>query len=346
MAAERKVRPASSSPWRDVRPGFLIAGCIALLAFGIISGAAFDVATRPAPNTPRRAEVLPQPSRQFQPPRLPQVFPRETRSSILDSSQRKSSRAWAVDGTAPFVAFAVPAAASGKRPVVAIVIDDMGLDRPRSLQVMELTGPLTLSLMTYAGGLPNWVTQARSGGHEVMAHVPMEPLDAKENPGPGALMVTMDDVAIRRVLNTDLDGWQGYVGVNNHMGSKFTMDRPHMDVVMNELKARGLMWLDSKTTGESVGPAAARMAGVPFVERDVFLDNVETAEAVMTQLARLETLAKSYGSAIAIGHPHDATITALKQWLPQLAARGISLVPITEILKRRTSLGNRAERPS
>ena len=106
---------------------------------------------------------------------------------------------------------------------------------------------------------------------------------------------------------------------------------------MEELKNRGLLWLDSKTIGDTTGPAVAKAAGVPYVERDVFLDNVETVEAVTAQLEILATTAKSHGSAIGIGHPHDSTIAALKQWLPGLAARGIVLVPITDVLKRRTA---------
>ena len=145
------------------------------------------------------------------------------------------------------------------------------------------------------------------------------------------------DLPLRRVIASDLDGWKGYVGVNNHMGSRFTQDGARMAVVMDELKRRGLLWLDSKTIGDTTGPAAAKAAGLPFLERDVFLDNVETVEAVTAQLEILGATAKAHGSAIGIGHPHDATIDALKKWLPGMNARGLVLVPITEVLKRRTA---------
>jgi polysaccharide deacetylase 2 family uncharacterized protein YibQ len=126
------------------------------------------------------------------------------------------------------------------------------------------------------------------------------------------------------------------------MGSRFTLDKARMAVVMEELKARGLFWLDSRTTNDSVGPAAAQAASVPYVARDVFLDNVSTVPAVLEQLDRLIATAKSRGRAIAIGHPHDATIAALKQVLPTLPERGVVLVPVTEILKRERG----AQRPS
>ncbi|MGY9107973.1 MAG: divergent polysaccharide deacetylase family protein, partial [Alphaproteobacteria bacterium] len=148
----------------------------------------------------------------------------------------------------------------------------------------------------------------------------------------------MNDQELRQHLAAHLDKWQGYVGINNHMGSKFTSDAVRMGVVMEELKARGLMWLDSKTTADSAGPLAAAAANVPYLERDVFLDNVDSVSAVLEQLAVLQKTAKSRGFAIGIGHPHDGTIDALKQWLPTLRRSGISLVPITEILKRREDM--------
>lgn len=202
--------------------------------------------------------------------------------------------------------------------------------------MIALRGPLTLSLMTYADDLPGLAKQAHGGGHEVMAHLPMEPINPKENPGRGALLEKMDEAAIRKQLAEGLDGWSGYVGVNNHMGSKFTADRNRMAVVMEELKVRGLMWLDSRTTENSAGPGAARALGVPFVTRDIFLDNVKTVDAIRVQLELAKATARAHGMAVAIGHPHEATLTALKEWLPSLEAAGVQLVPATEILRRRT----------
>jgi polysaccharide deacetylase 2 family uncharacterized protein YibQ len=144
----------------------------------------------------------------------------------------------------------------------------------------------------------------------------------------------MDIDAIRAALAADLDTWNGYVGINNHMGSRFTMDRIRMGALMAELKSRGLMWLDSRTTNGSVGAASAEAAGVPYVTRDVFIDNEPNLDAVMKELERAIALAKSRGTAIAIGHPHEITIAGLKRILPTLEDQGVSLVPVMEILKR------------
>ncbi len=327
---------------KAVRLPFLIAMGVALVGFGVVSGIAFDMATRPA--APPKAFPVSEVHASRAAPMPKVVSPPSVAGesapgagSILDANTR---RAWAPEQQAavtqpPLTAFAVATAADPNRPALAIVIDDMGLDRPRALQMIGLRGPLTLSLMTYAHDLAGLVKQAHGGGHEVMAHLPMEPVNPKENPGRGALMGKMDDDAIRKTLAADLDGWSGYVGINNHMGSRFTADRNRMAVVMEELKSRGLMWLDSRTINDTAGPGAARAIGVPFITRDIFLDNVETVDAVRVQLELAKATARSRGTAVAIGHPHDATITALKEWLPSLEAAGVVLVPATEILRRR-----------
>ena len=329
--------------WFGARPGFLIAGAVALLGFGVVFGISLDLATRPTKPQPTTAVPLAavKPSRQAATPKI--EMPPSTEAAPQDSifEAGPAARDIPAPARAPteqaLSANAMPLSAAAGQTVIAIVIDDMGLDRTRALKMIELKGPLTLSLMTYAAGLPGLVSEARNAGHEIMAHLPMEPIDPKENPGPGALKVNMDEATIRRTIAADLDGWGGYVGVNNHMGSKFTKDAARMAIVMDELKARGLLWLDSKTIGDTAGPSAAKAAGVPYVERDVFLDNVETVDAVTVQLEQLAAAAKAHGSAIGIGHPHDSTIAALQKWLPGLAARGIALVPITEILKRRAA---------
>jgi len=304
-----------------------------------MSGITLDLATRPVERLP--------PGFRPQQAEAPQTRADDIGSLIAEVTNIRSERpsgqamrAWAPDvpvESRPMVAFAVASLAPAGQPAVAVVIDDMGVDRIRSLRMIELRGPLTMSLMTYADGLQDLAGQARRAGHEVMAHLPMGPVDPAENPGRGALLVSMSPQTIRATLAADLDPWSGYVGINNHMGSKFTADRALMDVVMSELKSRGLLWLDSKTIPGSVGTAAAQAAGVPFIERDVFIDNEQTVPAVLAQLAEAEKIARSRGTAIAIGHPHDATLQALRQWLTGVGTRGVALAPITEVLKRRSS---------
>ncbi|CAA6603388.1 conserved exported hypothetical protein [Rhodospirillaceae bacterium LM-1] len=247
----------------------------------------------------------------------------------------------------PWLAYAVPVppgAASGK-PVIAVVIDDLGLDRRRTARVIDLAAPLTLAFLPYAQELPAQTASGRAKGHELLVHVPMEPVGANYDPGPESNLVKLglSVEEIRNRLERDLSQFSNFVGVNNHMGSKFTADRAGMRVVLSDLQARGLLFLDSRTSAQSAGGEVAREIGIPFAERNVFLDNVPSLGAVDAQLSKLEEYARQYGHAIAIGHPHDATIDALAAWLPTLEAKGFVLVPVSAIVKRQSMLAGKKQ---
>ncbi len=235
-------------------------------------------------------------------------------------------------GLPAWQAYAVPARPA--KAMVAVIIDDMGLDHRRSLLVTELPAPLTLSYMSYAPHAAEQTRAAHARGHELMMHMPMQPLAALDA-GPDVLSEQLPPAELHRRVESDLDRFSGIVGVNNHMGSKFTAYEPGMKIVMDSLRAHGLLFIDSMTTNKSVGMAVARQAGVPTARRNIFLDDVEDEASVMGQLARAEEQAKSVGSVIVIGHPHDGTIAALTAWLPTLAKKGITLVPVTTVVKAR-----------
>lgn len=239
----------------------------------------------------------------------------------------------APSGTPAWQRYAVPAPKTGGRPMIAVVIDDLGVDRRRSEKVIPLRAPLTLAWMTYAQDLPRLTREARNRGHELMVHVPMQPQGASWDPGPDVLEVGVHPEENRRRLEWGLSRFEGFVGINNHMGSRYTGDRTGMKVVMEELRKRGLLFLDSVTTDKSVAPDLARSYGVPFAARNVFIDNDQSVSAVLAQLQKAEAYARKHGAAIAIGHPHDATIEALQQWLPGLDGKGLVLVPVSTIVR-------------
>lgn len=229
-------------------------------------------------------------------------------------------------------AAAAPAAEGRFR--IAVIIDDLGLSQSAFDRVAALPAPLTLAIMSYAGEAPKLAQAARKAGHEVLVHVPMEP-EGNANPGPHALTTEQTRDAFDQQLGRDLDSFEGYVGINNHMGSKLTASAERMSWLFEELERRGLMFVDSRTTKKTVAPMLAEHFGLPFAERDVFLDNEFGADAVEAQLKVLEDEARKYGFAVAIGHPHAGTIAALKTWLPTLEDRGYVLVPISDIALRR-----------
>jgi hypothetical protein len=226
----------------------------------------------------------------------------------------------------------VPPEALGK-PRVVVVIDDMGIDRARSARAAHLPGPLTLSFLTYANDLPEQTRDARARGHELMLHVAMEPNDKSIDPGPNVLLVGQSAADLRKSLEWGLSRFEGYVGVNNHMGSRFTRDAAGMTVVMEELAKRGLLFLDSRTSGHTVAAALAQRHHVPFEERNVFLDAEDRPGEAETRLKELEALARRHGHAIAIGHPKEQTLGALATWLPTLADRGLVLSPLSSVVR-------------
>jgi len=228
----------------------------------------------------------------------------------------------------------VPFADLNSRPLVAIVIDDVGLDRARSRRAWELPGSLTMSFLPYAKDLREQASAARARGKEIMLHLPMEPA-GRGDPGPGALLVSMTDNEIGRRSAAAMDGYDGYVGVNNHMGSRFTTFKPGMQTVLQQAKARGLMFLDSRTTAQTIGDQLAQELGVASMSRNVFLDDEESVAAVRRKLAETEELARRQGYVVAIGHPHEATLQALAEWLPTLQAKGLVLAPASAVLRKR-----------
>jgi len=220
------------------------------------------------------------------------------------------------------------------KPLIAIVIDDVGLDRPHSKRAWELPGPLTMSFLPYAKDLREQAKAARAHGQELMLHLPMEP-SGRADPGPNALLVSLTDAELKRRVTAALDSFDGYVGVNNHMGSRFTTFKPGMETVLRQFRARGLLFLDSRTTPQSLGDQLAQELGVPSVARNVFLDDDESLDAVRRRLAETEAVARRQGFAVAIGHPHEATIQALAGWLPTVAAKGFVLAPLSAVLRKR-----------
>jgi polysaccharide deacetylase 2 family uncharacterized protein YibQ len=231
--------------------------------------------------------------------------------------------------------FAVPAVARDGRARIAVVIDDMGLDRVRSERAIALPGPLTLSFLAYARDLPQQTAVAHRNGHELMVHVPMEPAGHLLVADPNQLDVTMSREEVLTRLRWDLSRFDGFVGINNHMGSRFTADALAMRPVLEELKSRGLLFIDSRTTPNTAGAEVARELGVPHASRDVFLDYDVSIAAVEQQLAELERIARRNGSAIAIGHPHDQTLEVLQSWLRELPQKGLALVPVSAIVRER-----------
>lgn len=220
----------------------------------------------------------------------------------------------------------------GEEPVIAVVIDDMGIAKKRTADIISLQAPLTASFLTYGVDLDNQVKAAKKAGMEIMLHAPMEPY-SNADIAPDVLTTKMKNDEVRHGLEKMLSKFSDIKGINNHMGSKFTEDKERMQVVMEVLKEKDLFFLDSKTTSHSVGKELAQKNGVSYATRHVFIDNKNQVDYILNQLKIAEKIAKRNGYAVAIGHPKSGTYEALKQWLPSLKEKKIKILHMSDIVK-------------
>lgn len=225
----------------------------------------------------------------------------------------------------------------GDSPMIAVIMDDVGVNQPRSREAVRLPGPLTMAVIPYGRHLKKYVAEARRNGHEIMVHVPMEPLDPGADPGPNALLTSLGPDELLRRLRWDLDRFDGYVGISNHMGSRFTTWDEGMRLVMREMHRRGLLFVDSWTHNRSLGMPMSRRYRVPNAARDVFIDHDITEAAIRRRLAKLERIARRRGYAVGIAHPHALSMQILREWIASVQSRGFRLVPISAVVRYRMS---------
>jgi hypothetical protein len=204
-------------------------------------------------------------------------------------------------------------------PRIALVMDDMGNSLERARTLLRLfESNIALSVLPQARYSEEIARVASNKGADVLLHLPMEPKDYPEtDPGAGALFVGMSAERIRSVIKRDLQGISGLVGVNNHMGSRFTTVKEDMRPVFSVLRRRGLFYMDSLTSPESVGEGLASRMGVETINRDIFLDNEKKVKSIRLQLNKAEHLARKVGYAVITGHPYPQTVEALRLWLAE-----------------------------
>ena len=231
---------------------------------------------------------------------------------------------------APDLVIATPA----PRPRIAVIVDDLGLDTESANAALSLPGPISFSILPYAEDIEWLALRAALGEGDVMLHLPMQPTDSEDDPGPDALRTDMSRRQLLRALEWNLSRFDGYVGVNNHMGSKLTADSAAMREVLAKLVVRGVYFLDSKTTNASVAQQVGAKLGMVVLARDVFLDPTPgDAQEVRRQLRLVEEIAMETGYAIAIAHPRSETLSELGPWLATIEARGFELTTPSEILR-------------
>lgn len=217
---------------------------------------------------------------------------------------------------------------------MAIIIDDIGNSLERAREFLALGVPLTFSILPRLPNSSLLAGEIEASGQEVMLHQPMEPIGADRDPGPGALYLTCGDSEIEEIIHANLDEMPQAVGVNNHMGSRFTASSRKVMEALQVIGERRLFFVDSLTTSRSAAFKTALALKMRAGLRDVFLDTCPEEDMVCHRLIELERRAETHGWAIGIGHPYPQTVRAVQTFLSARKGVGqdVAMVHVSDLV--------------
>lgn len=225
-----------------------------------------------------------------------------------------------------------PPSEQGEGARLAIIIDDLGNERAAADAIFALHCPITISVLPNHPKSMEIAQEARRRGYQVMLHLPMESM-GNERPEAQELRPGMSAGEVRTLVDTLLQAVPDAAGVNNHQGSQSTADAALMDDLMPVLREHNLFYVDSRTTAATVAYDTAQRLGLRSGFRNVpFLDDVAETGAVRKQLQLALRDARKKGDAIAIGHPHPATLQAMRDVLPEAKSQRVRLVFVSEVV--------------
>jgi polysaccharide deacetylase 2 family uncharacterized protein YibQ len=257
---------------------------------------------------------------------------------LLEETERGPIPRIAATGETPFEAYArpslTPATADGKK-LIAIVVTGLGLNETGTANAIDtLPEGITLAFAPYGKSLNRTVASARSGGHEIVLEVPLEPFDYPDSdPGPDTLLTGQAPRDNLDKLFNVMASFGGYIGVMNHMGARFTASTADFAPIMEELGARGLGYLDDGSSNRSVATQLAAANGVEFGRADMVLDMNPSRTSILAQLAALEARAADNGTAIGVISALPVSVQTLAEWAGEIENRGFAIVPVSALMK-------------
>jgi uncharacterized protein len=338
---------AAPAPSIDLPPGFGIAPTRPQSAPGGSPGSQQQQAG--IPGQPGSVQTVAIPAPPNPPTGLPPPPESETASitlvdvpvtELVEESQYGPLPKVASDGRRPIDVYGRPSkyavkAAPGEPPRIAVVINGMGLsDGVTAEAIKGLPAPISVAYGAYGRNLQDWVEKTRDAGHEVLLQIPLEPLDYPTNdPGPHTLLTTLPPEENLKRLQWLMSRFTGYVGITNLMGAKFESTQASFVPVLEEVKARGLLFVDDGSVKDSAGNQIASAIGLDFATADVQIDAVPSPDDINKALARLEAVAKEKGSAIGVASAKPGTIKQLSQWAGQLQGKNIVLIPVSAAVR-------------
>jgi uncharacterized protein len=237
------------------------------------------------------------------------------------------------DGSRAAEVYARPTGARTNGPRIALVVQGLGISAAGTSEALgKLPGPVTLAFAPYGTELTRWATRARNEGHEVLLQVPMEPFDYPDNdPGPQTLLTSLTPAQNIDRLHWFMSRFQGYVGVANYMGARFTANEQAVGTILRETSKRGLLYFDDGSSARSLASQIAGANNTAFARADIVLDAAPTPAAIDAALAKLEAIARERGSAVGAASALPVSIDRIAQWAKAVESRGLTLVPISAI---------------
>jgi len=258
---------------------------------------------------------------------------------LVEESQYGPLPKIASDGRRPIDVYARPSKYAAKNPGdparVAILVSGLGLpDSPPGDVLKGLPPSVSVAYGAYGRSLQDWVNRARADGHEVLLQIPLEPDDyPKIDPGPHTLLTTLPPEENLKRLQWLMSRYTGYVGITNQMGSKFEATQEAMTPVLEEVKARGLLYIDDGSVHGSTAGQIASTIGLDYSVATVEIDANASAADMAKQLAKLEEVAKEKGAAIGVVKAKPAIAKQLAEWAAKLQSKGLVLVPVSAAVR-------------
>ncbi|MCR5218212.1 divergent polysaccharide deacetylase family protein [Treponema sp.] len=232
--------------------------------------------------------------------------------------------------------FNIPKAA--KKAVLVFVIDDAGLSVANTKKYASLPFPVTIAVLPKLAHSKDCAYVVRSSGQELILHQPMQSLNLKLNPGPGAITADMGTYQIATLVKENLDEiGPGVKGMNNHEGSMITSDKIKIGAVLEVCSERGIYFLDSRTTADTQAPQAALERDMTIFEKNApYIDNVVSREAMLKEIYGCLDVANKKGTAIMIGHVDKSAAilpALLKEMYPYLVEKGYTFATPSTLYK-------------
>ena len=196
------------------------------------------------------------------------------------------------------------------KPKIAIVIDDVSSQAQKDA-ILAMGYKITMAFFPPTSGHPDSARIAQNLPF-YMIHFPMQASAKFKSPETHTLNITDSYETIENRVKQLRAWYPNAVYTNNHTGSVFTENEEAMDKLFRALKKYNFIFVDSRTSGKSVAKKYAQKYNMPYIVRNIFIDNEENYQYIQNQLKQAIEIAKKQGYAIAIGHPHSVTLKVLK----------------------------------